>query len=110
MSYKYLTHVDVEFLADEEEVGEEADELIKGFFHARTGTKSRAFLGEGLRYVVTANNGAPEIVEEDGDWTSEVFETHESNDYELIYEENGKIRTEEISASEADEYFEVADL
>lgn len=110
MSYSYLDHVDREFLADEEDVGEEADELIKGFFNSRVGTKSRAFLGEGLRYIVTAQDGRAEIVEEDGEWTSGVFEACDTNDYERIYEEDGEIRTEEISASEAAEYFEVADL
>lgn len=110
MSYSYLNHVDTEFLADEEEIVEEADELIKGFFQGRTGTKSRAFVGEGLRYIVTEQGGDTEIVEEDGYWQEGVLEAREENDYELIYEEEGKMEAEEISASEAAEYFEVADL
>lgn len=110
MTYSYLNHVEIEFLSDEEEMGEAADNIMKGFFHSRVGTKSRAFVGDGLRYIVTDQEGEPEILEEDGYWQEGVFEVYEDNDYELIYRENGKIKTEDISASEAAEYFGADEL
>lgn len=110
MSYSYLNHVETEFLADEEEIGEETEEVMQSFFQQWPGTKSKAFLEDGLRYVITEQDGDPEIIEEDGEWQYGVFEAHEENDYERIYKEDGEMEREEISASEAAEYFEVTEL
>lgn len=104
MSYTYLNHVETEFLAEEQEVGEEADRMIQEFFRDRVGTKSRAFVGEGLRYIITENSGNVQLLEEDGDWVSGELEAYESNDYELICREQGMLKTQEIEASEAEEY------
>ena len=105
MDYRYLNHVETEFLADEQEVGEKADKIIQEFFRGRTGTKSRAFVGEGLRYIITENSGNIQLLEEDGDWVSGELEVYEENDYELIHREQGMLMKEELEASEAEKYF-----
>lgn len=106
MSYSYLKHIDSEFIADEEKTGEEAEGIMRRFFQKRTGTKSRAFVGEGLRYVITDQKSGLEILEEDGEWQKGVYESFEDNNYEIIYEEDNRVRSEEIDASEASYYFE----
>lgn len=110
MSYSHLNHADTEFLADEEAIGEEAEDVMQSFFQKWPGTKSKAFLGDELRYIITEQQGDPEIIEEDGEWQYGIFEAREENDYELIYTEDGEMEREEISASEAAEYFEAANL
>lgn len=104
MNYSYLNHVEAEFLGDEKELGEEADEVLSRFFQGRSGVQSRAFLDEDLRYIIVPNGEGVEILEEDGDWDPRELEPQDGNDYELIYEENGKIRTEEVEVGEVRAY------
>lgn len=105
MDYSYLNHVESEFLDGEERIGETADEMLKDFFQRRKGAQSRAFIGNSLRYFVLRNGEGIEIIEEDGDWDPGEVELNPENDYERIYEENGKVRTEKVEATEAEEYF-----
>lgn len=104
MNYSYLNHVETEFLGDEEDLGEEADDILGDFFQPRAGVQSRAFIEDDLRYIILSNGEGVEILEEDGEWDSGELELHNGNEYELIYEENGKIRTEEVEAGEAQSY------
>lgn len=104
VNYSYLNHVEAEFLGDEKELDEEADKVLSRFFQGRSGVQSRAFLEEDLRYIIVPNGEGVEILEEDGDWSPGEIEPQNGNDYELIYEENGRIRYEEVPASEAEAY------
>lgn len=105
MEYSYLNHVETEFLEEEEHVGDEADRILKGFFQMRKGAQSRAFTGDSLRYFVLRDDEGVEIIEEDGDWESGEMDFSRGNDYELIYEENGMIRNEDLTEEEAEAYF-----
>lgn len=105
VDYSYLNHVESEFLDDEERIGETADQMLRDFFMRRKGAQSKAFTGDSLRYFVLRNGDGVEIIEEDGDWVTGEVDIDPVNDYERIYEENEKIKTEELEASEAEEYF-----
>lgn len=103
-NYSYLNHLKTEFLGDEEELKEVADDMLRDFFRSRAALQSRAFLEEDLRYIVLQKDEGVKILEEEGEWSSGEIELIDGNKYELIYEENGYVRSEEIGAGEAQEY------
>ncbi|MFB6245267.1 MAG: hypothetical protein ABEJ03_02875 [Candidatus Nanohaloarchaea archaeon] len=101
--YSYLNHVDSEFLGEKEELGEEADRMLKEFFQPRKGTQYKAFIGDSLRYFIIPSGDGVEILEEEGEWEPGNVDIKQGNDYELIYEQEGKVRVEEeVSAAEAE--------
>jgi endo-alpha-1,4-polygalactosaminidase (GH114 family) len=103
VNYSYLDHVEYEILGNEDEIGEEAEDIMKDFFQDQIPAWNRAISDDSLRYFIVKNGDGVEIIEEEGDWQEDELDT-EGNSYELIYEENGSIRSEEISAEEAEAY------
>jgi hypothetical protein len=102
--YSYLDHVETEFLGDEEVYGPEADSILAGFFRRRKGAQSRAFTEDSLRYIIVPDGGDMKIIEEEGEWDPGDVEPEPDNVYEIITEEDGRIRHEEVSAQEAEAY------
>lgn len=102
--YSYLNHVETEFLGDEEVCGSEADRILSNFFKRRKGAQSRAFMDESLRYIIVPEGETVDIIEEEGEWEIGEVEPRSENVYELITEEDGRIKHEEIPATEAETY------
>ena len=106
MNYSYLNHVEAEVVSGEEKILEEAGRLLGEFFRGRVGVQSRAFIEEDLRYIFVSNGEEAEILEEEGNWKSGDLELSRENDYELIYQENGEVKIEEVEVGEAEAYLQ----
>lgn len=99
--YSFLDHVEYKILDEGDGIGEEAEEIMKNFFQNRIPAWNRAISDDSLRYFVVENGDGVQIIEEEGYWQEDELNM-EGNSYELIYEEDGKIRSEEITAEEAE--------
>ncbi|MFB6291981.1 MAG: hypothetical protein ABEI58_01145 [Candidatus Nanohaloarchaea archaeon] len=103
MAYSYLDHVEAELLAeDDEKVMEEADSILGKYFQGRPGQQYRAFVEDDLRYVIIQASGEVDILEEEGTWQEGDLEVDPSNNYRLIYRENGRVKSEEAGDGRAE--------
>jgi len=51
---------------------------------------------------VVSRNDSIEIIEEEGDWQPGKIEINTGNNYELIYEDNGSVNSEEVEVERAE--------
>jgi len=100
--YNYLKHVETEFVEEDEGLEVEAEEMLSEFFKHRKATQYRAFTEDDLRYIVVSRNDSIEIIEEEGDWQPGKIEINTGNNYELIYEDNGSVNSEEVEVERAE--------